>query len=71
MYFLSPRNRYLLVENKQDTLPVQERSFVLPTNYREKDEPYKVMRVIEDSNNKYEPEKKMGIISKGFFDKTG
>lgn len=56
MYFLSPRNRYLLIENKQDTLPVQERSFVLPTNYRGKDEPYKVMRVIEDSNNKYEPE---------------
>ena len=56
MYFLSPRNRYLLIENKQDTVPVQERSFVLPTNYREKDEPYKVMRVIEDSNDKYEPE---------------
>ena len=56
MYFLSPRNRYLLVENLSVKVSLEERSFVLPTNYREKDEPYKVMRVIEDSNNKYEPE---------------
>jgi hypothetical protein len=57
MYFLSPRNRYLLVEEKDVNIHKQEeRSFVLPTNYREKEEPYKVMRVIEDSNAKYEPE---------------
>jgi len=57
MYFLSPRNRYLLVEEEHVTVTKQEeRSFVLPTNYKEKEEPYKVMRVIEDSNGKYSPE---------------
>ena len=57
MYFLSPRNRYLLVEEEHVTVTKQEqRSFVLPTNYKEKEEPYKVMRVIEDSNAKYPPE---------------
>jgi len=57
MYFLSPRNRYLLVEEECVTVSKQEeRSFVLPTNYKEKDQPYKVMRVIEDSNGKYQPE---------------
>jgi hypothetical protein len=56
MYVLKPKNRYLLVANRSVKVSLQERSFVLPTDYREKDEPYKVMRVIEDSNNKYEPE---------------
>ncbi len=58
MIFLSPRNRYLLVEEKHVTVSKQEqdRGFVLPTNYKEKVEPYKVMRVVEDSNGKYEPE---------------
>jgi hypothetical protein len=58
MIFLSPRNRYLLVEEKHVTVSKQEqdRGFVLPTNYKEKIEPYKIMRVVEDSNGKYEPE---------------
>ena len=57
MIFLSPRNRYLLVEEKHVTLSKQEeRAFVLPTDYKEKREPYKVMRVIEDSNGRFEPE---------------
>ena len=57
MYFLSPRNRYLLVEEKHVTVTKQEeRAFVLPTDYKEKREPYKVMRVIEDSNARFEPE---------------
>jgi hypothetical protein len=47
----------LLVEEEHVTVTKQEeRSFVLPTNYKEKEEPYKVMRVIEDSNGKYSPE---------------
>lgn len=57
MYFLSPRNRYLLVEHKEVTVHKQEeKSYVLPVSYKEKEQPYKVVRVIEDSNNKYEPE---------------
>jgi len=58
MIFVSPRNRYLLVEEKHAIVSIQEkdRGFVLPTNYKEKVEPYKVMRVIEDSNGKYEAE---------------
>ena len=57
MYFLSPRNRYLLVEEKHVTVTKQEeRAFVLPTDYKEKREPYKAMRVIEDSNARFEPE---------------
>ena len=58
MIFVSPRNRYLLVGEKHVIVSIQEkdRGFVLPTNYKEKVEPYKVMRVIEDSNGKYEAE---------------
>lgn len=57
MIFLSPRNRYLLVEEKHVTISKQEeRAFVLPTDYKEKREPYKVMRVVEDSNGRFEPE---------------
>ena len=57
MYFLSPRNRYLLVEEKHVTINKQEeRAFVLPTDYKEKREPYKVMRVVEDANCNYTPE---------------
>jgi hypothetical protein len=57
MYFLSPRNRYLLVEEQHVTyIKEEERSFVLPIDYKEKREPYKIVRVIEDSNGKYSPE---------------
>lgn len=57
MYKLTPKNRYLLVEAKEVITDKQEeRSFVLPIDYREKEQPYKIMRVIEDSNNKYEPQ---------------
>lgn len=57
MYFLSPRNRYLLVEEEHVTVTKQEeKAYLLPTNYREKEPPYKVVRVIEDSNAKYPPE---------------
>jgi hypothetical protein len=57
MYFLSPRNRYLLVEEKHVTINKQEeRSFVLPTDYKEKREPYKIMRVVEDASSNYTPE---------------
>lgn len=57
MIFLSPRNRYLLVEEKHVTISKQEeRTFVLPTDYKEKRDPYKIMRVVEDSNGRFEPE---------------
>lgn len=54
MFYLSPKNRYVLVEQRSEK--ATQRSFVLPTDYKEKLEPYKVVRVIEDSNNKYMPE---------------
>lgn len=55
MYFLSPRNRYILVEDKEQAVE-EERSFVLPAGYKQDIVYHKVMRVIEDSNGKYEPE---------------
>lgn len=54
MFYLSPKNRYVLVEQRSEK--ATQRSFVLPTDYKEKLEPYKIVRVIEDSNNKYMPE---------------
>ena len=56
MYFLSPRNRYVLVEPvEQDKKEEEQRAFFIPTE-QQQEEAYKVVRVIEDSNNKYEPE---------------
>lgn len=56
MYFLSPRNRYVLVEPvEQDKKKEEERAFFIPTE-QQQEEAYKVVRVIEDSNSKYEPE---------------
>lgn len=56
MYYLSPRNKYLLVEQLAVKVETQQHAFVLPTDYKEKEKPYKVVRVIEDSTEKYEPE---------------
>ena len=57
MYYLSPRNKYLLVEQLAVKVETQQQhAFVLPTDYKEKEKPYKVVRVIEDSTEKYEPE---------------
>jgi co-chaperonin GroES (HSP10) len=57
MYYLSPRNRYLLVEQLAVKVEVQpQHAFILPADYKEKEKPYKVVRVIEDSTEKYEPE---------------
>ena len=57
MYYLSPRNKYLLVEQLAVKVEMQQQhAFVLPTDYKEKEKPYKVVRVIEDSTEKYEPE---------------
>ena len=57
MYYLSPRNTYLLVEQLSVKAELQpQHAFVLPTDYKEKEKPYKVVRVIEDSTEKYEPE---------------
>ena len=56
MYFLSPRNRYVLVEPvEQDKKEEEQRAFFIPTE-QQQEEAYKVVRVIEDSNSKYEPE---------------
>jgi type III secretory pathway component EscR len=57
MYFLSPRNRYVLVEPVQQDKKKEEeqRAFFIPTE-QQQEEAYKVVRVIEDSNSKYEPE---------------
>jgi co-chaperonin GroES (HSP10) len=55
MYYLSPRNGYVLLEDKNE-LQKQERSFVLPASYKDEISHHKVMRVIESSSGKYEPE---------------
>lgn len=55
MYYLSPRNRYILVEEKQQEVE-EERSFVLPAGYKQDILYHKIMRVIEDSSGNYEPE---------------
>ena len=56
MYYLSPKNRYLLVEPvEQDKKEEEQRAFFIPSE-QQQEEAYKVVRVIEDSNSKYEPE---------------
>jgi co-chaperonin GroES (HSP10) len=56
MYYLSPQNNYLLIEPLEVTEEKPQQAFLLPTDYKEKQKPYKVMRVIEDANDKYRPE---------------
>lgn len=56
MYYLSPRNNYLLIEPLEVIEEKPQQAFLLPTDYKEKENPYKVMRVIEDSTDKYKPE---------------
>lgn len=53
MIYLSPRNNYLLVEQLDVKVQEQKHAFVLPTDYKEKEKPYKVVRVIEDSTDNY------------------
>jgi len=55
MLYLSPRNRYLLVEEKSITIE-EQRAFVLPESFKKVLSHYKIVRVVEDSNMKYEPE---------------
>lgn len=56
MYYLSPKNRYILVEPvEQDKKEEEQRAFYIPDE-NDKTEEYKIVRVIEDSNDKYEPE---------------
>lgn len=56
MYYLSPRNNYLLVEPLNVIEEKPQQAFLLPADYKQKESPYKVMRVIEDANDKYRPE---------------
>ena len=56
MYYLSPRNKFLLVEHTEVKVEQPQHAFILPTDYKEKEKPHKVVRVIEDSTEKYEPE---------------
>jgi hypothetical protein len=51
--FLSPRNRYILVEPVETKKKVEERAFVLPNQYEEV-ERYKVVKVIDDSTANYQ-----------------
>ena len=53
--FLSPRNRYILVEPIETKKKVEERAFVLPNEYQEV-ERYKVVKVIDDSTASYLPD---------------
>lgn len=53
--FLSPRNRYMLVEPVETKKKVEDRAFVLPNQYEEV-ERYKVVKVIEDSTCNYFPD---------------
>lgn len=55
MYYLSPRNKYVLLEEKEEVVE-EKRSFVLPTGYKEDIVYHKIMRVVEDSTGNYEPE---------------
>jgi uncharacterized protein YrzB (UPF0473 family) len=56
MYFLSPKNKYILVEPvEQDKKEEEKRAFFIPDE-NGKTEEYQIVRVIEDSNFKYEPE---------------
>jgi hypothetical protein len=56
MYYLSPRNNYLLIEPLDVIEEKPQQAFLLPADYKQKESPYKVMRVIEDANDKYRPE---------------
>ena len=53
--FLSPRNRYILVEPVETKKKVEERAFVVPDQYEEV-ERYKVAKVIDDSTASYRPD---------------
>lgn len=53
--FLSPRNKYILVEPVETKKKVEERAFVLPNEYEEV-ERYKVVKVIDDSTASYLPD---------------
>ena len=64
MYYLSPRNSYVLVENMAEAATVQ-RSFVLPTTYKEDTLHHKIMRVVESSSGKYESESLVLIPTNG------
>jgi uncharacterized protein YrzB (UPF0473 family) len=56
MYFLSPKNKYMLVEPvEQDKIEEEKKAFFIPDE-NGKTEEYQIVRVIEDSNLKYEPE---------------
>ena len=56
MYYLSPKNRYVLVEPvEQDKKKEEERAFFIPTE-QEEPERHKIVRVIEDSTSIYQPE---------------
>lgn len=56
MYYLSPKNKYMLVEPvEQDKKEEEQRAFFIPDENNRTEE-YKIVRVIEDSNCKYEPE---------------
>lgn len=56
MYYLSPKNKYMLVEPvEQDKKEEEKRAFFIPDENNRTEE-YKIVRVIEDSNCRYEPE---------------
>jgi len=56
MYYLSPKNKYMLVELvEQDKKEEGQRAFIIPDENNRTEE-YTIVRVIEDSNFKYEPE---------------
>ena len=53
MYYLSPKNKYMLVEPvEQDKKEEEKRAFFIPDENNRTEE-YKIVRVIEDSNFKY------------------
>jgi hypothetical protein len=56
MYYLSPKNRYVLVEPvEQVKIKEEQKAFFIPTE-QEEPERHRLVRVIEDSTNTYEPE---------------
>jgi hypothetical protein len=58
MYNLTPRNRYLLVEENIGSITeVQEsRGFLLPEDYKpRKEASHKVMKVVKDATGQYSP----------------
>ena len=50
------QQRLIHQEVRQKVEVQPQHAFILPTDYKEKEKPYKVVRVIEDSTEKYEPE---------------